>query len=38
VVAVLVARALRIAWLRATGSWPEGVPAPVNGVFRRDDR
>ena len=38
VVAVLVARALRIAWLRATGSWPAGVPAPVNGVLRGDDR
>ena len=38
VVAVLVARALRIAWLRATGSWPEGVPAPVNGVLNGDDR
>jgi carbon-monoxide dehydrogenase medium subunit len=37
VVAVLVARALRIAWLRATGSWPEGVPAPVNGVLNGDD-
>jgi len=33
VVSVLVARALHIAWLRATGSWPEGVPAPVNGVL-----
>ena len=38
VVAVLVARALRIAWLRATGSWPEGMPAPVNGVLRGDGR
>jgi carbon-monoxide dehydrogenase medium subunit len=33
VVAVLVARALRIAWLRATGEWPAGVPAPINGVL-----
>ena len=33
VVSVLVPRALRIAWLRATGAWPEGVPAPVNGVW-----
>ena len=33
VVAVLVARALRIAWLRATGQWPAGVPAPINGVL-----
>lgn len=36
VVAVLVARALRIAWLRATGSWPEGVPARPNGVLSED--
>jgi CO/xanthine dehydrogenase FAD-binding subunit len=33
VVSALVPRALRIAWLRATGSWPEGSPAPVNGVW-----
>ena len=33
VVAVLVARALRIAWLRAIGQWPAGVPAPINGVL-----
>lgn len=38
VVAVLVARALRIAWLRATGSWPAGVPAPVNGVLPEEAR
>ena len=38
VVAVLVARALRIAWLRATGSWPAGVPAPINGVLSGDER
>ena len=36
VVAVLVARALRIAWLRATGQWPAGVPAPINGVLSGD--
>jgi carbon-monoxide dehydrogenase medium subunit len=36
VVAVLVARALRIAWLRATGSWPEGVLARQNGVLAED--
>ncbi|MHB8244341.1 MAG: FAD binding domain-containing protein [Acidimicrobiales bacterium] len=35
-VAVLVPRALRIAWLRATRSWPEGVPAPLNGVLREE--
>ena len=33
VVSVLVPRALRIAWLRATASWPEGSPAPANGVW-----
>jgi carbon-monoxide dehydrogenase medium subunit len=33
VVAVLVGRALRIAWLRATGSWPAGVLAPPNGLL-----
>ena len=38
VVAVLVPRALRIAWLRATGSWPEGVCAPCNGVVGEDVR
>lgn len=38
VVAVLVPRALRIAWLRATGAWPEGVPAPVNGVWTGEGR
>lgn len=37
VVAVLVSRALRIAWLRATGSWPEGVLARPNGVFSEDE-
>jgi len=36
VVAVLVPRALRIAWLRATGRWPTGVPAPINGVLSGD--
>jgi carbon-monoxide dehydrogenase medium subunit len=36
VVSVLVPRALRISWLRATGSWPAGVPAPINGVLSRD--
>jgi carbon-monoxide dehydrogenase medium subunit len=36
VVAVLVARALRIAWLRATGEWPEGVFARPNGVLSED--
>ena len=36
VVAVLVARALRIAWLRATGSWPKGVLARPNGVLSED--
>jgi xanthine dehydrogenase FAD-binding subunit len=36
VVAVLVARALRIAWLRATGSWSAAVPAPINGVLSGD--
>ncbi|HLF67984.1 MAG TPA: xanthine dehydrogenase family protein subunit M [Gaiellaceae bacterium] len=36
VVAVLVPRALRIAWLRATGSWPEGVLARPNGVLSED--
>ncbi|HVA29955.1 MAG TPA: xanthine dehydrogenase family protein subunit M [Gaiellaceae bacterium] len=36
VVAVLVPRALHISWLRATGSWPAGVPAPINGVLPRD--
>lgn len=36
VVAVLVTRALRIAWLRATGSWPEGVLARPNGVLSED--
>lgn len=36
VVAVLVPRALRIAWLRATGSWPAGVPARINGVLSED--
>lgn len=38
VVAVLVPRALRIAWLRATGSWPAGVPAPINGVLSGEER
>ena len=38
VVAVLVPRALRIAWLRATGSWPVGVPAPINGVLSGEER
>ncbi len=36
VVAVLVPRALHISWLRATGRWPAGVPAPINGVLSRD--
>ena len=36
VVAVLVPRALHISWLRATGSWPDGVPAPINGVLSQD--
>jgi carbon-monoxide dehydrogenase medium subunit len=36
VVAALVPRALRVAWLRATGSWPAGVPAPINGVLSED--
>lgn len=36
VVAVLVSRALRVSWLRATGSWPAGVPAPINGVLSGD--
>lgn len=34
VVAALVARALRIAWLRATGEWPSGTTAPINGVLQ----
>ncbi len=38
VVSVLVARALRIAWLRATGAWPQSVPAPVNGVWKGEDQ
>lgn len=38
VVAVLVARALRIAWLRATGAWPDGVLAPPNGLLSEDGR
>lgn len=33
VTAVLVRRALRIAWLRATGAWPEHTLAPINGVL-----
>lgn len=32
VVAALVPRALRIAWLRATGRWPSHTFAPPNGV------
>jgi CO/xanthine dehydrogenase FAD-binding subunit len=36
VVAVLVPRALHISWLRANGSWPAGVPAPINGVLWGD--
>lgn len=36
VVSVLVPRALRIAWLRAIGDWPAGVPAPINGVLSAD--
>lgn len=36
VVSVLVPRALHISWLRATGSWPAGVPAPINGVLSGD--
>lgn len=38
VVSVLVPRALRIAWLRARGDWPAGVPAPINGVLSGDTR
>jgi xanthine dehydrogenase FAD-binding subunit len=38
VVGVLTARALRIAWLRATGAWPEGVFARPNGVLTEDER
>lgn len=38
VVSVLVPRALRVAWLRATGAWPAGVPAPINGVLSGDGR
>ncbi len=38
VVAVLMERAARIAWLRATGSWPAGVPAPANGVLPSEVR
>jgi carbon-monoxide dehydrogenase medium subunit len=30
---VLTERALRIASLRASGEWPSGVPAPINGVL-----
>ncbi len=37
VVSVLVPRALRIAWLRATGAWTQGVPAPVNGMSTGED-
>ncbi|MHB1568338.1 MAG: FAD binding domain-containing protein [Solirubrobacteraceae bacterium] len=37
VIAALVPRALRIAWLRATGNWPAGVLAPVNGVLSAED-
>lgn len=33
VVAALVPRALRIAWMRATGEWPRGALAPPNGVL-----
>jgi len=33
VVAALVPRALRISWLRATGAWPGGTLAPINGVL-----
>lgn len=36
VVAVLVERALRISWLRATGRWPEGALARPNGVLSED--
>ncbi len=36
VVGVLVPRAVRIAWLRATGDWPAGVRAPTNGVLGGD--
>jgi len=38
VVAVLVERALRIAWLRASGEWPAGLPAPINGVLSGEAR
>jgi carbon-monoxide dehydrogenase medium subunit len=36
VVSVLVPRALHISWLRATGNWPTGVPAPINGMLSGD--
>ncbi|MDA8264006.1 MAG: xanthine dehydrogenase family protein subunit M [Actinomycetota bacterium] len=32
IVAVLVPRALRIAWLRAVGQWPDDLATPVNGI------
>lgn len=38
VVAALVPRALRISWLRATGEWPAGTLAPVNGVLSGEAR
>lgn len=37
VISALVPRALRIAWLRATGNWPAGLLAPVNGVLAAED-
>jgi xanthine dehydrogenase FAD-binding subunit len=36
VVSILTPRALRIAWLRATGRWPAGELAPINGVLPED--
>lgn len=36
VAGVLARRALHIAWLRAGGDWPDGTPAPVNGVLPPD--
>jgi carbon-monoxide dehydrogenase medium subunit len=36
VVSILVQRALRIAWLRATEDWPEGVLAPINGLLAEE--
>ncbi len=36
VVAALVPRALRIAYLRASGSWPEGRLSPTNGLITEE--